>query len=211
MKHVLAYPGLVIASLGVMQEAYIPLFVAAINLQKDVEGTTQRAPYTFAMGQEWIQRLNQSRGKDEVFAILAHGARKKLSYVGHMGLHGIKDGHATSGSMILTRKTQGNGFGTEAKLLLLYHAFYRLNLHEVRSNVKAFNAPSLGHLLKCGYQICGRFKEAIPHEGGRVDEILLQIRRQDFDPIWQRYQETRALPKLTDDQRALVSKETGRQ
>jgi len=45
------------------------------------------------------------------------------------------------------------GIGTEAMLLLLYHAFMILGLRKVTATVKVFNAPSMGHSIKSGYKL----------------------------------------------------------
>ena len=209
MEHFIAYEGKTgRMALAEMREEYAPEFVPGINKRIGVEGTLQRLPYSLEMGKEWIRSLDKSRGRDEVFAILLRdsAADGGWRYVGHTGIHGIKwpTGIGTTGSMIFPAEGRGQGHGTEAKLLLLYHSFYILGLRKVKSRVKDFNAASLGHLLKCGYTICGREKEEELHEGEFVDEILLAIFREDFDSVWYRYQETGVLPRLSDEQRKLI-------
>lgn len=209
MKHMIAYEGKVHTSLAAMQEAYVPLFAPAINRRTGVEGTTLRPPYTIEFGKEWVQKLSKSQGKDEVFAVLARSG-KSYRYIGHMGIHGIDRvrGSGTTGSILIKKNGRSKGHGTEAKLLLLYHCFHVLGLRKVHSTIKAWNAASLGHLLKTGYRIVGRRKEEIFHEGKFIDEILLEVFPDDFNPIWDHYQRTHILPKLSREQRALVQKET---
>jgi RimJ/RimL family protein N-acetyltransferase len=209
MQHLIAYEGRAKVSLGIMQEEYIPLCAAWINRRVGIEGTLQRAPYYVEDGKEWVRSLGKQRGKDEVFAVLLKGKRK-YRYIGHTGIHHIQwpDGRATTGSIFGAEKSQGRGYGTEAKLLLLYHAFMVLGIRKMESSVKAFNAQSLGHLLKCGYRIVGRKKRHCFHEGSYVDEVLVEAFREDWEPIWDRYRKAGELPKLTQTQRALVRKET---
>lgn len=213
MDHFITYEGKTgRMALAQMQEAYIPFFVPGINRRIGVEGTLQRPPYSLEMGREWVRSLDKSKGQDEVFAILLRDsdADGGWRYLGHTGIHHITwpTGLGTTGSMIFPAEGRGQGHGTEAKLLLLYHSFYILGLRKVKSRVKDFNAPSLGHLLKCGYTISGRAKEEEFHEGRFVDEVLLEIFREDFDPVWQKYQEASTLPRLSPEQRAVVEKET---
>jgi len=213
IKDIVAYKGFVACSLGLLLKEHGRLYVPAANFRVDVRGTMQRSPYWDEDFGGFVDRLRESKGKDEVFAILAHEGtpeNRTYRYIGHTGIHGIKwpDGVGTTGSMIIEPDLQKNGRGTEAKLLLLYHCFFVLGLNNVRSNVKEWNSNSLGHLIKCGYRVVGRYKEIIFDEGKLVDEIMLQVTRKDFEPIWQKYQETKLLPKLTDEQRAYVTKET---
>lgn len=210
MKHIIAYVGQARTYLGVMQEAYVPLYAPIVNRRAGIEGTLQRAPYSVESGREWVRSLDKSKGKDEVFAILARIGRE-LRYIGHTGIHHIdwSKGTGTTGSIIVSEQGRGKGYGTEAKLLLLYHCFNVLGLRKVHSTVKAWNAASLGHLLKAGYQIVGRRKREVFHEGTYVDEILLEIFRDEWEPVWKQYRKTDSLPSLTDDQRTLIRKETG--
>ena len=64
----------------------------------------------------------------------------------------------------------------------------------------------MGHLVKCGYTLCGRHKAEDFHEGTFVDEILLEVFRNEWEPVWQAYQTTGKLPRLTEEQRALIEK-----
>jgi len=207
--HIVTSLGLCVASLGVMHKRYGKQAVPAINHRADINGTLQRPPYWPEDFDSFVDGLKKSKGKDEVFAILAHEG-ETYRYVGHMGIHQITWPHGVgiTGSMIIDASAQSRGIGTEAKLLTLQHAFEVLGLNTVKSGVKAWNAKSLGHLIKCGYRIIGRYEKIIFHEGTFVDEILLQVSRKDWLPIWERYRATKQLPKLTDEQRALVTKET---
>lgn len=208
-RHIITYEGINVC-LAVMQEAYIPIFAPWPNRRIGIEGTMQRPPYTIESGKEFVRGLEKSKGVNEVFAVLARTRSGGYRYIGHTGVHGIRwpAGIASTGSVFGAPHSRGKGYGTEAKLLLLYHAFMVLGVRKMESSVKAFNAQSLGHLIKCGYSIVGRKKEHVLHEGAFVDEILLEAFRSDWQPIWQRYKETKTLPALTKAQRALVEKVT---
>lgn len=209
MNHIIAYKGLVKASLGLLQAEYAETFLPAANARVDISGTLQRAPYSVKDFESFLESLQKDKGRHEAFAILAHDGEGHR-YVGHTGIHRIQwpDARGSTGSVIAVKGDQAKGIGTEAKLLLLYHCFWVLGLRNVTSTVKAWNAKSLGHLVKCGYRIVGRFENLIFHEGEFVDEIILQVKREDFEPIWAKYQHDKQLPSLTQEQRALVAKET---
>jgi RimJ/RimL family protein N-acetyltransferase len=211
VEHFLAYEGKLVA-LAQPREEYVPEFVPWLNRRNGIEGTLQRPPYSLEMGREWIRGLDKSKGRDEVFAILLRDADASggWRYIGHTGIHNIKwpDGTGATGSIIVLERGRGRGCGTEAKLLLLYHCFFVLGLRKVHSAVKAWNAQSLGHLIKCGYKIIGRRKKEVFHEAEYVDEILLEVFREEWGPVWQQYKEAEELPRLTPEQRTLIQEET---
>ncbi len=129
--------------------------------------------------------------------------------MGHTGIHHVEWPHGigSTGSLIGVPDAQGKGIGTEAKLLLLYHAFMILGLRKITSFVKSFNARSAGHLMKCGYKPVGRYHKHHLHEGAYVDEIHFEVFREDWEPIWNTYQRDGAQPRLTEEQRAFLVRE----
>ena len=197
-----------------MRRDYIPLFMKGANDPEVMRGVILKPPVTLEEELAWYDAMTQNRKKanDLVFALLLHepGEANAYRYIGHMGLHAITwpDGHAASGSIIADKACFGKGYGTEAKLLLLYEAFRNRGLRKVCSHVKAFNGNSWGHLLACGYKQVGRRKLHHFHDGTFVDDIELEVFREDWEPIWDAYQETKSLPKLSAEQRALLQKET---
>lgn len=212
MGHVVAYEGKASVALGLMQEEYVEFIVPWINRHVDVEGTLLRPPYYPANGIEWVRKLQGEKGKHEVFAVLERtneATEPRYQYVGHMGLHGIEwpNGIASTGSVIGAKAAQGRGLGTEAKLLLLYHAFMVLGLRKLTSTVKAFNVQSAGHLLKCGYTPIGRHREHHLHRGDFVDLLIFEIFRREWQPVWDAYQESGTLPKLSHEQRSFLANE----
>ena len=203
-NHVIVYCGEHL-SLGLMQREYVPLMMSGVNDLEVTRGILLRPPIATATEYEWIEELAKKQN-EQVFAILLHEPNSTYRYIGHTGLHQITwpDGFAKTGSVILDRGAHGKGYGTEAKLLLLYHAFFVKGLRKVTSDVKAFNGHSLGHLIKCGYQIVGRHKNHHFDQGTYVDSIMLEVFRSDFEPIWRKYQESKTLPRLTPEQKKLM-------
>lgn len=210
--HIIVYKGITM-SLALMQRMYGPEYLPWPNRRTAINGTLQRPPYYPEDFDEWIERLRKGKGVHEVFAVLAHEDKESgrgYRYLGHAGIHDVEwpSGHATTGSVLGADNAREKGYGTEAKLWMQYHAFKVLGLRKLLSEVKAFNAPSLGHLLKCGYKIIGRRKSHDFHEGAYVDVIVLECFREDWEPIWERYRASGTLPKLTALQRTRVTKET---
>lgn len=209
-KHIIAHRG-TICSLAIMQEIYIPELLQFINDLSVTAGVRARPPIDQPEEEDWVRKLHTLKKTHQVFAVLAHGdGEGKYRYIGHVGIHQMQwpSGFGGTGSLLGGVDARGKGYGTEAKLLLQYHAFRVLGLRKLTSSVKAFNAQSLGHLIKTGYRIVGRYTKHEFHDGEYVDEILLECFREDWEPIWKQYQVIRMLPKLTDEQRELVRNET---
>ena len=209
--HSIAYVGQKHVALAAMHRDYIPAIAEHANNMEVLEGVLLRPPVSLEAELTWYDGLagRKNAGTDDIFAILTR-EDKTYEFVGTTGIHSITWPHAfaSTGSLIFQKDHLRKGYGTEAKLLLQYHAFRVKGLRKMTSTVKAFNARSLGHLIKCGYTICGRHKKQFFHDGGYVDEIMLEVRREDWEPIWTRYQESKEPPKLTDDQRVMVEKES---
>ena len=111
-------------------------------------------------------------------------------HIGNMSLNIINwiDRTAMTGSIIGEKTHWGKGYGTDAKKLLLNHAFNRLNLRLIQSSVIEFNDRSAVCLEKCGYKYEFTRKEVYYRDGKYWDQKLYRIFREEFDPIWKQYQ-----------------------
>lgn len=196
-------------ALAAMQRGYIDQLMPWINDPVSTQGILLGPPVTYESEVSWYESLGKHSDSQAVFAILARASvEDEFRYVGHTGLHRVTypDARATSGTFIGDPNARGKGVGKQAKMLLLHHAFQRMQLRKVSSEVKAFNAPSVGHLVACGYSIIGVRKQQIAHEGGFVDEVLLEVFRNEFIPLWDAYQETTTVPSLTVAQKRGIRK-----
>ena len=211
IAHLPVYEGLVNVSLGAMRREYLTDFVPWANNPEATAGVLIRPPVTLEEELAWYDGFAKHKDTDNIFAILLQKKKRKgkteYQYIGHTGLHKITwpAGTGSTGSIIGLPHLFGKGYGTEAKLLLLYHAFFVKGLRKVVSRVKVFNSNSWGHLLKCGYEVVGRHRAHHLHESKFVDEVVLEVFKEDFLPIWENYQKTKTLPSLTKQQRGLVS------
>lgn len=144
-------------------------------------------PMTEMQEEEWVSKL----GKDERNIVFLIETKEGVP-IGVMGIHEIRwiDRTATTGAMIGEKEYWGKGFGTDAKMTLLKYAFDTLNLHKIRSRVYDFNERSARYSLRCGYKEEGRLKKDVFKLGRYCDLILLAVFRDDWFPIWERYEET---------------------
>lgn len=75
---------------------------------------------------------------------------------------------------------RGQGYGTEAKHLLLGYCFDRLGLHVLRSDVAETNTRSAAALLKQGYRRAGVRKWQDVKGGRYIDQLLFDVTREDW-------------------------------
>ena len=87
--------------------------------------------------------------------------------IGANGIENLDLLHRTAEteSTIFHPDFRGQGYGTEAKHLLLDYAFDRLGLHMIYSWVSEFNTRSAAALRKQGYREAGYFAWAHPYQG----------------------------------------------
>ncbi len=88
---------------------------------------------------------------------------------------------------------RNQGYGTEAKHLLLEYCFDRLHLHVLRSSVFEANARSAAALMKQGYREAGRLKW-MDVKGGRYrDDLLFDIMRDEWRAAYDTWRAQRPL------------------
>ena len=85
-----------------------------------------------------------------------------------------------TGSFLAPAAVRNQGYGTEAKHLLLEYCFDRLHLHALRSHVWEPNARSAAALAKQGYRPAGRLKWDDVKHGAYRDGLLFDILRPDW-------------------------------
>lgn len=149
-------------------------------------------PMSEANEERWVNETANNSPNQFVLAMVADD-----HIIGTMGVHDIKwkDRVATTGAMIGDKKYWGDGYGTEAKMLLLKYCFDALNLRKIKSAVIAFNERSLHYSLKCGYVEEGRLKEEIFQDGKYWDIIQLAVYREQWWEKWVPYTKKHFLPQ----------------
>ena len=75
---------------------------------------------------------------------------------------------------------QGMGYGTEATMLILDHAFRKLNLHSVMLRVIDYNTAALACYRKCGFTPIGRRREAKIIDNQRFDVLYMDILASEY-------------------------------
>lgn len=172
--------------LRVITEVCIPEFLVWFNNSEVTNNLTAYLPMYEKDEREWIEALHKKKDGCIVLAI----ATKERQHIGNIGLHGInwKDRVATTGTVIGEKEFRRKGVGTEAKMLLLNYAFNTLNLRKICSRALVFNVASRRYSEKCGYRQEGVLKAHSFKNGEYVDEVLLAVFREDWLPLWEKFQ-----------------------
>jgi RimJ/RimL family protein N-acetyltransferase len=169
------------------QRSDIPLFLRWVNDPEIRDFVLGTFPWTEKMEEEWFDKV----GKDDKKVTLVIET-KEGKPIGTMGIHDInwQSRTGTTGAMIGEKDYWGDGYGTDAKMVLLKYLFDTLGLRRIQSSVIAFNERSLRYSLHCGYKIEGRRREHIFKQGKFWDQVDLGVFRSEWLPIWKKYQRT---------------------
>lgn len=111
------------------------------------------------------------------------------THIGLTGLHNIAhfDGTAFTGTLIGDKRYWNRGYGTDAKMVLLWYAFTVLNLRRINSHVLSSNPRSVRCQLKCGYEIEGTKRKEVYKNGRYYDLVLLAVFRRGWFGRWHAY------------------------
>ena len=163
----------------------LPACVKWVNDPENRDYVNGYWPMTLGEEEEWFGQLRKNKPNDFVLAIVLNAG----TFIGNIGIHKIdwRSRVATTGALIGEKEHWGNGYGTEAKILLLDFAFNTLNLHKLCSQVIAYNERSRRYSEKCGYKLEGIFKDHIFRRGQYWDVLNLAVFREDFEPVWEKY------------------------
>ncbi|MDR2526205.1 MAG: GNAT family N-acetyltransferase [Oscillospiraceae bacterium] len=129
---------------------------------------------------ELLERHAKSDDSRYEFCIVEKDGDRLL---GSIGLHCIKRNYRSCELELFIGEAadRSQGYGAEAIRLLLRYAFRTLNMHCVLLHVNSTNARAIRCYEKCGFQQCGRQREAIFMNGSYADKISMDILESEFD------------------------------
>lgn len=166
-----------------------PLLAQWMNDEETTRWLLRDMPLSLAAEEVWIKEHAcaniPANATDVVLGIATHDGR----LIGCTGLHSIHwtHGTATTGTVIGRKADRGQGYATDAKMLLLAFAFLRLNLRKICSDVIAPNGASLRYAEKCGYKEEGRQLRQIYVDGEYHDLVHLGVFKEEWLPLWEEY------------------------
>lgn len=129
-------------------------------------------PTTKLQEEEWLREKHKS--SDTVHLAIETNDGVHIGGITIFRINWV-DRTAETGTMIGDKKYWSNGYGTEAKMLLLEYAFKTLGLRKIHSRAYAYNERSIKYSLKCGYKIIGRQKEEKFKFGTYHDVVMLEV------------------------------------
>lgn len=103
-------------------------------------------------------------------------------YIGNTGIHHIdaKHGGAELGIMIGAKEHWGRGYGRDAIVTLLHHAFDTLGLHRVYLRCAPENTKGVAAYNAVGFTQVGHEREAVFIEGAYQDHLVFDMLATEF-------------------------------
>ncbi len=96
-----------------------------------------------------------------------------------------RSGHCPT--FIGAKEHWGKGYATDARVLILKHAFHDKGLERIWAQVHEDNSGSLRMLEKCGYKREGILRR-VSYVNGRFENmIILSILREEFETLLEQY------------------------
>ncbi len=97
-----------------------------------------------------------------------------------------KSGHCPT--FIGAKEQLGKGYATDARIIILKHAFYDKGLERIWAQVHEDNIGSLRMLEKCGYKKEGILRRASYVNGEFKNLIMLSVLREEFEEVLKEYE-----------------------
>ena len=113
------------------------------------------------------------------------------SLIGNIGM-AIDPSHqsAVTGTLIGPHDQKGNGYATDAKMLLLDYAFNWRNVRKVTSKILAINEHSQRYAARCGYRKMACIEQEHFRDGQWIDELQFVVFADEWRPLWEVYRQT---------------------
>ncbi len=151
--------------------------------------------YAFGGTRIFTSTLNEKKWiEDKIFdktnVSCAICLKETNEFIGCVFLNSIdqlnRSGHCPT--FIGAKEYWGKGYATDARILILKHAFYDKGLERIWAHVDLDNAGSLRMLEKCGYKKEGILRKAAYVNGEFKNFAVLSILREEFDEVLQDYE-----------------------
>jgi RimJ/RimL family protein N-acetyltransferase len=125
------------------------------------------------------ERIIESQKTDEIFGIFS---KETDDIVGDISIHSIdKYNRSATLSMGIGNDSYRNrGFGKEALVLMLKHAFIDINLESINLGTWEFNKRAIHVYEKVGFKIMGRRRNARIVGNKVFDEIYMDIISKEY-------------------------------
>ena len=104
--------------------------------------------------------------------------------IGGINIHSMnkKNGTFETGSRIY-RSFRGQGYGFEAKIIVLRYAFHELRYQKYNIRCMETNQPMIKQATRLGCHEEGRIRRHIYTDGDYYDELIFGLTREEFDEL----------------------------
>ena len=139
-----------------------------------------RLPTSPLRHEHWFSEVSKHQPPE--FILFAVCLLSDDSLIGTMELSEIDwlNRTAETGAWLYDARNRGQGYGPEAKYLLLEYAFDHLHLHALRSWVFELNTRSAAAVQRQGYRPAGRVKWDDFKNGAWHDALLFDVLRDEW-------------------------------
>ena len=153
---------------------------AIVTWFEDMEVThflKRRFPPSLEEEKEFLEHA--AKDPDQIFWAVEHEGR----LVGVTGIVRIDwpNGRGTTGTLIGDKKAWGKGLARELMQLRAEYAFTQTSLRTLRSGYLDGNVASARAQKAAGYREVGRWRDDRVIDGKWTDEILTELRREDWE------------------------------
>ena len=149
------------------------------EIQRGYGHTRDSGPMTEAEAQQWYADLLPFR--DEPSWIVEVDGRAAGGIFLHS--HVVEDRRARLAIGLFAPELQGRGFGTEAAMLVLEHAFGEMGLHRIDLRVLEFNTGAIACYRRCGFVEEGRERESCCIDGQWYDDLVMGVLDREFHAL----------------------------
>lgn len=173
--------------LALMEKAYLPFIMKIMNDLRVTRFLTAISPMYFSEEERWIENITENK-KNVAFAVLRITEDGDYEYIGHVSVHKCARTNDVAGTGAAFGFDYLNqGYGSEAKHLLLFYAFRFLGIKKIRTSVLSINPRSQKYIERSGHKKIGVFKDEYVRDGKPCDEIFYELFPEYWEPVWEEY------------------------
>ena len=126
----------------------------------------QRAEFTRADAEGWVERAMDDSGEDRKYAIVVEGHAEP---VGFTALYGLFRQTAPELGALIGDDVRGKGVGRRAEALTISKAFDEFGAHRVYGRIPAHNEAAKRVVTSLGWKHEGTMRAHLAREGGAAD------------------------------------------
>jgi diamine N-acetyltransferase len=162
----------------------LPRFVEWLNDPEVTYGLMISTPLSLAQEQGWFDNL-RSRPAEEMPMGIEVQTPGGWQLIGNLSLMNIdwKSRNAEVGIFIGDKRFWNQGYGRDAMVLMLRHAFFNLGLHRVFLRVYVTNPRAVHSYEKAGYVHEGLMRQAQFKDGKFIDVLLMSALASEWQNI----------------------------